>query len=141
MTPSADEDGEDEVDESGRAVRKDAGIPRGPVVREHPPSVDKKPSDWTKFSIDKSLRALKCGTAEQRRKELRKLHLRFWHAPRKPLENLLREAGVDDVTLSWIPEVIETCRACRAWAKTPDASVASVELAEKQNEKVESDIM
>ena len=56
------------------------------------------------------------------------------------MENLLKAAGIDDVTISWIPEIIETCRACRAWAKVPDPPTSCVELVEKQNEKIQGDI-
>ena len=125
----------------GRAPRSDAGVPRGPVVREFADGTDDSPSDWTRFSVDRSLRVLKAGSEEQRRKELRKLHLRWWHAPRKPMENILKAGGVDEHTISWIPEIIDTCRACRPWQKHKDAPQTTIDLPSKQNESIEADIM
>ena len=117
-------------------------VPRPPIVREFPDSTDPSGSDWTKFSIDKSLRLLKTNTNnEVRKKELRKLHLRWFHAPRAPMERALRAAGLDEDVISWIPEIIDTCRACRAWSSPGDATQAAVDLATKQNELLEADIM
>ena len=124
-----------------RATRSDAGVPRGPIVREFPPSIDENSSDWTRFNIDKSLRILKVGTVEQRRKELRKLHLRWWHAPRTPMEHILKAGGIDEATLSWIPDVIDTCRACRAWQPQRSSPQTTIDLPCKQNEKLEADIL
>jgi hypothetical protein len=124
-----------------RAQRSDVGVPRGPVVREFAPGTDNSPSDWTRFSIDRSLRVLKTGTDEQRRKELRKLHLRWWHAPRTPLENILKAGGIDERTISWIPDIIDTCRSCRPWQPHKDSPQTTIDLPCKQNDKVEADIM
>ena len=66
-----------------RVQRSDKRIPRGPLVREFAGGTDSSPSDWTRFSIDKNPRVPKIGTDEQRRKELRKLDLRWWRAPER----------------------------------------------------------
>ena len=39
-----------------------------------------KPADWTRFNVSRSLRALSSGAPGVKRRELRKLHLRWWHA-------------------------------------------------------------
>ena len=124
-----------------RAQRSDAGVPRGPAVREFAEGTDNSPSDWTRFSVDRSLRVLKVGTDEQRQRELRKLHLRWWHAPRTPMENILKAGGVDERTISWIPDIIDTCRACRPWQPHKDSPQTTIDLPCKQNEKIEADIM
>ena len=57
------------------------------------------------------------------------------------MEAVLKAAGVDDRTISYVPEVIETCRACRAWAPVKDKPQSTVDLTIKQNDKVEGDIL
>ena len=56
--PKPGSDHFDEYDlpeDTKRAPRIDSGLPRGPTVREFAPATDDSPSDWTKFSIDKSI--------------------------------------------------------------------------------------
>jgi hypothetical protein len=57
------------------------------------------------------------------------------------MTRLLHAAGAPQLLLDIIPEIIETCRTCRAWAKPQPDSVASVRLAGEFNEIVELDIM
>ena len=58
---------------------------RGPdIVPRFPQpelSQDSNKTDWSTFQIDKSLRNLRHGAEEQQKLEVRKLHLRWWHAP------------------------------------------------------------
>ena len=57
------------------------------------------------------------------------------------MENILRAAGIDATTLGWIPDIIDTCRACRAWQPVSDAPQTTIDLPCKQNEKLEADIL
>ena len=61
--------------------------------------------------------------------------------PRAPLENILKAGGIDEKTLSWIPVIIDTCRACRLWQPHKDSPQTTTDLPCKQNDKVEADIM
>ena len=57
------------------------------------------------------------------------------------MERVLSAAGVSPAILSQIPAVLDTCRECRAWQKPgPDPS-PTVELATRQDEYIEADIM
>ena len=57
------------------------------------------------------------------------------------MTKLLAKAGVSKEVLDLVPEIKDTCVACRTWARPlPDAQ-ATVELADKFNEQVECDLM
>ena len=98
-------------------------------------------SDWTSFDITTSLRILRTGTEVQRKNELRKLHIRWWHAPRASMEKILRAAGLPTQVLSMIPQVIDTCRECRAWMKNGPSITPSPNMITETNHKVEADIL
>ena len=104
-------------------------------------SVGQNPSDWTSFDVSTSLRVFRVGTEAQQRRELRKLHLRWWHAGRAPMERILAAAGIPQKVIHMIPDILDTCRECRMW-KRPAADITpSIELTVKQNEVVEADIL
>ena len=120
---------------------------RGPDLqpRQHQPrvmdsAVGESPRDWTKLDISRSLRVLRVGTVEQIDRELRKLHLRWWHATRKQMEATLKAGGIPRKTLDRIPGVIDTCRECRAWTLSKPDVIPTVELTTKQNETVEQEM-
>ena len=98
-------------------------------------------ADWTSFDVNHSLRALRTGTEAQQRREVRKLHLRWWHATRVQMERILGAAGVPSDVIALVPGVIDTCRECRAWQKPGPDPTPSIELAERQNEQIEGDIL
>ena len=50
--------------------------------------------DWTSFDVNRSMRMLRTGSEAQISRELRKLHLRWWHAGRVQMERVLSAAGV-----------------------------------------------
>lgn len=97
-------------------------------------------SDWTKFDLQSSLRELISGTEAQKRRMVRKLHLRWWHCGTTTLARLLKAAGAPADVLDMVPEVVDTCRICRAWAK-PSASMTSNRLITEFNQEVEGDIV
>ena len=72
---------------------------------------------------------------------LRKLHLRWWHAQAEPMKRLLEHAGVPKTVTDLIQDVVDTCVACRSWARPlPDAQ-ASVEITDTFNHQVECDLL
>ena len=99
------------------------------------------PSDWTRFDIAKSFRALRKGTEAARRKLLRKLHLRWWHASAAAMKRLLEHAGVPPDKLQPIDDIVDTCPSCRKWAKPAPDAVASVNVSESFNDVVEFDLL
>ena len=57
------------------------------------------------------------------------------------MERNLKKAGVPNTVCALIPEIVGTCASCRAWSLPPQASVASVELADTFNQQLEADLM
>ena len=45
------------------------------------------------------------------------------------------------MALDLIPDVVDTCRECRAWQKTDPEITPTLELATQRNDKVEADIL
>ena len=98
------------------------------------------PSDWTDFDVTRTLRALRTGGATPRTKLLKKLHLRWWHAPAATMQHLLHQCGVPHVITNLIPAIVDTCSVCRMWSKPLPASIASINTAEQFNVQVEVDL-
>ena len=71
--------------------------------------------EWTRFHTQISLRNLGSYVPEVVEKELRKLHIRWWHATEATMRRLLYAAGLDEVRLALIKSVVERCRECRGW--------------------------
>ena len=107
--------------------------PGGERVRTRDVALGETPVDWTSFDTSKSMRVLRAGTEAAKTRELRKLHLRWWHATRKMMETTLKAAGVPNDVVNMVPHIIETCRACRTWAKHGHDVTPSVELITEQN--------
>jgi hypothetical protein len=57
------------------------------------------------------------------------------------MERMLGAAGLPQEVLSMIPQIIETCRECRAWQPPGPATTPSAELVIAQNDQVEGDIL
>ena len=88
--------------------------------------------EWTSFDANHSLRVLRTSEGATLRREIRKLHLRWWHATRSQMEQVLRAAGAPREAIACIPDVIDTCKECRAWQKHRPEVTPSVELVTKQ---------
>ena len=58
-------------------------------------AVGENPTDWTSFDVSKSLRMLRTGSEAQITREVRKLHLRWWHCSREAMTNVLQAARLD----------------------------------------------
>ena len=54
---------------------------------------------------------------------------------------VLTAAGILQRVLDMIPDVVDTCRECRAWQKTDPDVTPTLELVTKRNDKVEADIL
>ena len=72
---------------------------------------------------------------------LRKLHVRWWHASEHTMRRFLERVGVHEKTLELIPEVCQTCKVCREWAKPGPSSACSTDLPDKFNQQVELDLL
>ena len=100
-----------------------------------------EPYDWTRFNISNSLRALRLGTKEAKRTLLRKLHLRWWHASVTAMTTTLKAAGLPEEILKMIPEVVHSCRECRAWLTPKPRTIPSMRVSLRFNQHVEMDLM
>ena len=97
--------------------------------------------DRSNFDLSRVLKVLRSADANACRLTLRKLHLRWWHATKAQMHNLLSHAGVPKPVLDLVPEIVDTCAACRTWAKPlPDAQ-ASVSVTDTFNVDVECDLL
>ena len=100
-----------------------------------------KPRDWTRFDIGSSLAVLRRGSNAACIRELRKLHLRWWHLPVTPFANVLRQAGVAQRIIDMIKDIVNTCRECREWQLPGKATKITATLSEHFNQNVEGDIL
>ena len=75
------------------------------------------------------------------RRTLRRLHIRFWHAPAARLTELLLHAGAPTKIRELLKQIVETCRVCRHWQRAGPKSVASYKLATAFNHIVQWDIL
>ena len=97
--------------------------------------------DWTTFDIRKCLQVLCSGPNHARKRKLRKLLLRWWHASVHRLNSTLSAAGVPTEVLSMIGDIVATCRQCREGAKPASDTKATFDVPQAINETVECDIM
>ena len=114
---------------------------RSEQIRTTDTATGENPADWTRFDIARVLRTLRMGSVPQVRMTLRKLHIRWYHAPAAAMTRLLDRAGVPKQILDMILPIVQTCRACRAWAKPAPLNVATIDLPDSFNQSVECDIM
>ena len=151
-------DGEQELGKDDEELAKSMPLPekrRWDKSKEYNPSAssrdkidfdDKavgtaKDVDWTNFDIGGVLRALQLTSEAARRRILRKLHLRWWHAPKKSMKRLLSQAGCGKEILDLIDPIVDTCASCRAWSQPLPQNVASTNVPGEFNESVECDIL
>ena len=74
-------------------------------------------------------------------RELRKLHLRWWHATKEEMGRALRAANIPQEILDLIPTVVNNCRECRKWQLPANQTIPTLRLSVRFNQHVEADIM
>ena len=99
------------------------------------------PTDWSNFDIGRVVRLFRTGGVGAHRLTLRKLHVRWWHASAQVMRRFLERVGVPDEILNLIPEICDTCRVCRMWAKPGPDNVCSVDIPDTFNKQVECDLL
>ena len=57
------------------------------------------------------------------------------------MTRFLERVGVGDEVLQLIPEIVDTCKVCREWAKPGPNTVCSTEFADTFNQQVECDLL
>ena len=127
--------------EGGTGSATSSSDPQGSVHSRKPAVVDPDPGPvyWTKWSIGSSLQILRNGSPAASLKELRKLHLRWWHAGTKMRQDTLGAAGLPNSILEACRHVVQTCKVCRCWQQPGRQSTATTTLATRFGQFVETD--
>ena len=94
-----------------------------------------------KFDLGTSLQLLRSIRPGVVRRTLRKLHIRWYHAPARRMCTLLTAAGVPASVVGLIHDVVATCDVCRAWSRPGNRSMVSTRLPERFNLEVEIDLL
>ena len=138
-------------EEREQRIHEGAGTPftkQPGGTREAPPtfadaSAQSSPSgaNWLDFDIGRITRSLRVAKPAEQRRTLRKLHVRWWHAPVATMVRLLKHAGLPPEVTNQVDSIVDTCACCRKWTRPLPESVASVEIAEKFNVQVEADLV
>ena len=80
---------------------------------------------WRKFALGTSLQLLRSTRPGVVRRALRKLHIRWYHAPSRRMATLLTAAGVSSDIVALVPDIVSTCEICRAWSRPGPRSMTS----------------
>ena len=99
------------------------------------------PTDWSKFDIHLTSKALRTADEAVRRRLLRKLHLHWWHATAAQMKMLLKSANQPPEVIRLVDDIVATCETCRTWTRPQSHPIATVSLSTKFNEQVEADII
>ena len=96
---------------------------------------------WTRFDLGHALQMLRSVREAVVRRTLRKLHIRWYHCSSAKMKALLAAAGVDSKILALVPEIVDTCAVCRAWARPGPSAAVSTRLPVAFNEEVQVDLL
>ena len=96
---------------------------------------------WGPSDLKQIVRLLNDRDPNVLRKQLRRLHLRWFHASIEQLTNLLQLLGVSQEAINLIPEIVDTCRICRMWAPKAPAVKVTTRLSIRFNQCVQADLM
>ena len=84
-------------------------------LEKYNPGLSKEQLEMQWKSGHRSTSANLCACNEaQITREIRKLHLRWWHAGRVQMEKVLTAARVPAEVIRVLPKVIDTCKECSA---------------------------
>ena len=97
--------------------------------------------DWSSVDLGTALRELKSENKSLATRALRKLHLRWYHAPATRMKTILSRVGVPKETLQLTESVCDTCRICRAWQKPSSKAMGHLSQSEQFNERVQLDLL
>ena len=97
--------------------------------------------DWRDFNIQDVLRLFRARKLGAVRLSLRKLHVRWWHATSAQMRRILHQSGVPREVLDMVPDIVDTCSVCRAWARPGPDHQVNIDLPDTFNQQVEADIV
>ena len=136
-----------QVDNSGLGARECEGVPAEPEGENVQTSASadeprrSEESSWSKFDIGRALQELRSNQPGIVRRAMRRLHLRWYHAPAARMESLLQAAGVHPRIISIAKQVVDTCQVCRAWARPSPRAVATAAVPSRFNQLVQCDLL
>ena len=126
----------------GRAVRSDTGTQHDAPVRHDEVAVQAaEPTDWSKFDLGRTMKALRSPKPGVISRGLRQLHIRWHHVGSKRMSEILRVAGVPDAVTAMVPSIIDTCRVCRAWQRVGPRLMSTATTVGEFNHTVEQDLL
>ena len=96
---------------------------------------------WSRFDLGTSLQLLRSIRPGVIRRTLRKLHIRWYHAPARRMCTLLTAAGIPASVVGLVHDIVATCDVCRAWSRPGNRSMTSTRLPERFNLEVEIDLL
>ena len=96
---------------------------------------------WSRFDLGHALQMLRSVREAIVRRTLRKLHIRWYHCSSAKMKALLAAAGVDAKVLALIPQIVDTCTVCRAWARPGPSAAVSTRLPIGFNEEIQIDLL
>ena len=73
--------------------------------------------------------------------EIRRLHIRWCHAPVKCMKDILVAAGAPTNVIESVDNVVDTCKVCRSWERPSPHNVTSARLSSRSNENVQVDLL
>jgi hypothetical protein len=97
--------------------------------------------EWSSFDLGRCLTALRSGEKHIQIRAIQRLHIRWWHCSSERLTALLKSAGVSQDVIKLVPNVVSSCKVCRAWTKPTNRSVTSSRLSERFGEVVQVDLL
>ena len=97
--------------------------------------------DWNSFDLGRALRALRSSNVPTVVRQLRILHLRWWHAKSERMHSILEAAGLPKEVLDLIKGVIDTCKVCRLWQRPGRSAVTSSRLSTEFNSVLQVDLL
>ena len=107
----------------------------------HAPDDALEAGNWTRFDLGHALGQLRSLRAGAVRRALRKLRIRFYHAPSSKMKAILSAAGIDPGVVALVDDVVSTCGICRLWTRPGPRGVAAVRLCTRFNQQVQIDLL
>lgn len=123
------------------STNRAAQAPRATGNRVRETGTHTEEQEWTAFDVGHAVKMLHSATPEIVRRTLRRLHVRFYHAPAQRMKDLLAHAGAPKSALEMIKSVVETCRVCRLWTRPSARGMTITRLANGFREIVQWDIL
>ena len=102
---------------------------------------DEDGPQWSSWDTRKAVSVLKTSTdPELRKRILRKLHVKMWHATPNQMKQILMTASTNPSLMEAYKVICDTCRVCRPWVRPGARPLAAARLAAEFNQHVEVDL-